>query len=93
MSATGDPISSCPASTVSMSRDYGDLLDILGEVSMEGYCDREYRKWEEQVAEPRLVELGYEVRMWTDGERDSFGPLSRIVITVKDGQVKRLIYG
>lgn len=73
-----------------------DLLDILGEnVSMENYCGHPgcYLLWEEKIAQPTLEQLGYTVLRWRTGERDSFGPLSRIVTVEKAGVVKRFIYG
>lgn len=84
---------------------YTDLLDVLGDsVPYEeaGYCDtrgseysngQTYVDWERKVATPRLVELGYTVCRWEMGERDSFGPLSRYAVTVKNGVVERLVYG
>lgn len=73
--------------------EYGDLLAILGEVNMDGYCGYHYTRWENEVATPRLRELGYEVVGWFMGERDSFGPLSRVVHVSKDGELSKLVYG
>jgi hypothetical protein len=70
-----------------------DLLDILGDVPMEGYCSQEYWKWEQEVAEPQLRDLGYEVVRWAMGEVDSFGPLSRVVTVTRDGELKQFVYG
>jgi hypothetical protein len=71
-----------------------DLLDILADgICMEGYCSREYDQWEQNIATPALQTLGYEVVSWTTGERDSFGPLSRIVTVRKEDATERFIYG
>jgi hypothetical protein len=37
--------------------------------------------------------LGYEVGGWFDGERDSFGPLSRAAHITKDDVTKIVSYG
>ena len=73
---------------------YLDLLEVLGEVSMDGYCDRLYTNWEANVATPRLEELGYTNLTWRTGESDSFGPLSRVCTAYhpEKGWVK-LVYG
>jgi hypothetical protein len=71
-----------------------DLFDILAnDISMEGYCSREYDGWEQNVATPALQALGYEVVSWTTGEKDSFGPLSRVVTVRKEGAMERFVYG
>lgn len=53
-----------------------------------GYCvqqptapnNQSYLDWETKIANPWLVHSGFEVLSgWYDGERDSFGPLSRCV--------------
>jgi hypothetical protein len=74
--------------------EYQDLLDILGEVSMDGYCDRLYTNWEANVATPRLKELDFSNITWRMGECDSFGPLSRVCQAwhPEKGWVK-LVYG
>lgn len=82
---------------------FRDLLELIGEDAAEvpGYCNCDYRNdqpkywdWEHDVASPRLERLGYRVICYLDGERDSFGPLTRIVL-VKDqaGNTLKFIYG
>ncbi len=72
-----------------------DLLAIIGnDASIEGnYCGSYYWQWEQQTAQPILEKLGYEICGWFDGERDSFGPLTRICVCKKDGDIFRFIYG
>lgn len=80
-----------------------DLLDVIGhdKAKLElGYCNSNYRSngpyygdWEENVAKPALVALGYSAVRFSDGERDSFGPLSRIVWAVKDRVTHKFMYG
>lgn len=66
---------------------------------MVGYCSRgdspdNYWTWEKEIAQPALEALGYTVLWWATGERDSFGPLSRIAAVVNtEGLQERLMYG
>lgn len=75
---------------------YNDLLSIIGNESADhadfcgGYT---YARWEKTVATPLLQQQGYTVLKWVTGERDSFGPLTRIAICEKDGVQHRLVYG
>ena len=69
-----------------------DLLEILGSVAMDNYCSRYYWEWEDEIATPRLKDLGYSNIQWCMGEQDSFGPLARIVHCDKDGQHYRFVY-
>lgn len=71
-----------------------DLLSILGEVSEEGFCSPDYWKWEDNIALPRLKELGYEIiRGFKTWDGDSFGPLTRGVLIKKDGVQMEAWYG
>lgn len=72
-----------------------DLLTIIGSDAAEepNYCGQCYWLWEDHTATIRLERLGYDVRCWVDGERDSFGPLSRGCVAKKDGEVFRFWYG
>lgn len=66
-----------------------DLIQIIGEdaLSAPGYCNTDLRNpgpyywdWEQATAIPRLQKLGYTiVGKFQDGERDSFGPLTRYI--------------
>lgn len=71
-----------------------NIFAILGEnISTKGYCSRDYWKWEQNIAEPKLEELGYTVHGWRTVEADSFGPLARAVEVEKDGKELSLFYG
>lgn len=78
-----------------------DLLEVIGQdaATEPGYCNQAslggpyYWEWEEKTATARLVALGYHVVYWFDGEKDSFGPLSRVVRVEKDGVRMDLVYG
>ena len=73
---------------------YVDLFEIIGhEVEMAGCFSSQYWEWEQNVAEPELNDRGYSVVEWIHGERDSFGPLSRVAVVLKDGVESRLVYG
>jgi hypothetical protein len=78
-----------------MEQELEDLCEVLGTKSpqVKGLDFRNYLDWESKVAQPRLEELGFTVHTWIDGERDSFGPLSRIAVTTHNGTPRRLIYG
>ena len=85
-----------------MPQAFHDLLEIIGEdaAGNPGYCASPhgigpcYWDWEDATAIPRLKQLGYQVLgNFFDGDRDSFGPLSRVVRVEKDGVTMKLIYG
>lgn len=40
-----------------------------------------FTDWEKQIFQPWLEKHGFKVLNWRDGERDSFGPLTRVAIT------------
>lgn len=74
---------------------YVDLLDIIGHAAAKSDdygSTQHYGRWERDVATPALVRLGYEVLGWKDGERDSFGPLSRLCTVRLAGSEQQLIY-
>lgn len=77
--------------------DYEGLEDLLpDELFNHPDCfeSRTYWKWEEEVATPELEQRGFKNISWLDGERDSFGPLTRICSCVDaDGKRKLFIYG
>ena len=52
-----------------------------------------YRTGEINILQPQLEKLGYKVIRWYDGERDSFGPLSRVALIEKDGIQYKYCYG
>jgi hypothetical protein len=54
----------------------------------------EYYKAEKEILEPQLAALGYKDMKWSTGERDSFGPLSRVCECMdSEGNTVKLIYG
>ena len=58
------------------------------------FCDTyAYLQWEREVAQPALEAVGFRVLRWTTGERDSFGPLSRVCHAVRDNHAFQLAYG
>lgn len=58
-----------------------------------GKKGKAYWHWEDEIATPALVAAGYKVAWWVDGERDSFGPLSRTCDASKDGVYYEFWYG
>ena len=72
-----------------------DLLEVIGEDAGEEpeFCSRSYWKWEDETATPLLEKLGYTNIRFSMGDRDSFGPLARIVTAEKNGIPYRFIYG
>ena len=71
---------------------YVDLFDILPNTEFEFDLNK-YRRHEREVLTPALQSKGYIVERWEDGERDSFGPLSRVVVMTYHGKVVRGVYG
>jgi hypothetical protein len=71
-----------------------DLFSILpSDICMDRYCDRDYWVWEDETCQPALEKLGYERITFRMGERDSFGPLTRIVRAYKGGACVEFVYG
>lgn len=54
-----------------------DLIDLHTLVSFEGFNWVRYGQSERELLQPQLERLGYSNIRWSDGERDSFGPLSQ----------------
>jgi hypothetical protein len=53
-----------------------------------------YREFERDVLTPKLEAKGFEVVRWLDGERDSFGPLSRYCIAYAPSGIRcDIVYG
>lgn len=77
-----------------MSEEPQDIFEIIGEnVDMTNFCGREYWKWEDNVAIPKLTELGYTNIGFYNIEADSFGPLIRGGIAFLDGKQVKFCYG
>ena len=73
-----------------------DLFDFIGTQSAEHelYCHPQlYQRWEKNIAQPLLIEQGFQVLKWTTGEYDSFGPLTRVCYAVRDNRVFQFVYG
>lgn len=74
-----------------------DLHAVIGQecANHPDYTSDYYWLWEQDVATPLLREKGWVVVRWCDGERDRFGPLTRIAVClpVDGGDIKRFIYG
>lgn len=71
------------------------LLDIFpGNIDLTDYCSHDFWKWENSIAIPMLSTMGYRILgPFYDGERDSCGPLSRIIKVEKDGIQYEAWYG
>lgn len=53
-----------------------------------------YRQQEIEILQPQLEAYGFTDINWYDGERDSFGPLTRMVSAVHpDGNLIEMFYG
>lgn len=73
---------------------YIDLYDLeLENKPSFDWQDGSMRR-QEKLISAELISKGYHVGSWRDGERDSFGPLSRInhVITPEEDH-KIIVYG
>jgi hypothetical protein len=70
-----------------------DLFAVLPSISMDGCFNHDYWKWEDTIATPALINLGYENIKWSMGDCDSFGPLSRIITCWKNGIRYQYWYG
>lgn len=71
-----------------------EYAEIMEEISFIGFSFSDYMRGEQDILKPQLEALGYTDVRFHMGERDSFGPLSR-VITCKNsaGEPCRLVYG
>lgn len=57
-------------------------------------ASKHYSDWEEEIAIPALLRAGCEILWcWVDGERDSFGPLSRSITVQHQNRFYNMIYG
>lgn len=71
--------------------EYVDVYDALPGVQID-YDD--YVRYEREVLTPALEKAGYVIDgPWRMGERDSFGPLSRVVTAERDGETVYVCYG
>ena len=76
---------------------YDDLFEFLrieGDGELVGFDFSKYWSGEQNILKPALERRGFTQVAFFDGERDSFGPLSRIVTaTDAKGQSRKFIYG
>lgn len=81
-----------------------NVIDPVPSDDATGYCmqpsastpnqKKFYWNWEEEIAKPKLKELGYTlIGEFSTGDGDSFGPLTRYIRVEKDGQKMELWYG
>ena len=76
----------------SINEEYQDLYKVIPE-AFEKFTFCNYYTDESKYLKPALEKLGYTNVHFVMGERDSFGPLSRVVIAKKDGVTVKLVYG
>lgn len=70
------------------------LFDVLGDdVTGPDFRGDAYREWEQNVATPALRRKGFEVIRWYSDDEDSYGPLCRVAVCVKDGARATFFYG
>lgn len=70
-----------------------ESLDSLG-LNWEKFSYEEYFQSELRILKPQMEALGFTSIYFQMGERDSFGPLSRIVYaTDMEGNARQFIYG
>ena len=71
--------------------EYEELHKI---VSFEGFDFRNFFRHEQTILKPRLERKGYKNIKFLMGEKDSFGPLTRVChCNDKDGHKRYFIYG
>jgi hypothetical protein len=69
------------------------LADVIGLDGLD-YSNANYVRHERDLLTPRLERLGYTYISWSDGERDSFGPLTRICTAMDpEGRMVEFVYG
>lgn len=73
--------------------EYEELSNVI---SLDGirFMPHTYLDEELNVLQPRLMALGYTEIVWSMGDRDSWGPITRIC-TARDavGEIRSFIYG
>lgn len=71
-----------------------DLFAFLGGDFGDRFDFERYIEHEQSILRPELERRGFGKIRFSDGERDSFGPLSRIVTAVDQrGRTRRWCYG
>lgn len=70
------------------------LFDIVPDSDLKDFRFAEYFKGEREILTPALQHAGYTLEgAFFSGERDTWGPLSRCIYAVKDGERVCLVYG
>lgn len=69
---------------------YQDLHDVCPGLVVDY---ENYRTCEREVISPALEKEGYTLGNWYDGERDSFGPLSRCIRATRGNEAIIVVYG
>lgn len=73
--------------------EYKDLYGVIPSDVWSKFCFDEYYSHEKTILQPYLESVGYTNVVFHMGERDSFGPLSRICCATKGGNRERFVYG
>jgi hypothetical protein len=69
-------------------------MEFIPREVWEKFSFSEYHQGEQTILKPYLESKGFKYILFEMGERDSFGPLSRIItMTSGSGDRVRLIYG
>lgn len=77
-----------------MSDIYIQYKELGDTISFEGFEFNNHIDGENNILKPRLEEAGFHNVRFYDGERDSFGPLSRVCYaTDEQEKIHHFIYG
>jgi hypothetical protein len=70
-------------------------INLMDLISFDGFgFDENYREQEKTILQPQLERLGYTDIQWGEGERDTWGPLTRTCRAyTRDGELTRFFYG
>lgn len=75
-----------------MTKEYMQLWNVIDSNGFRYGAD--YAQQEKELLQPQLEKKGYYNIEWSDGERDSFGPLTRVCkATAPNGEVCWFMYG
>lgn len=73
---------------------YENLYDVIPNEVWERFDFEKYYSHEDKILKPYLESQGFTAIRFVMGERDSFGPLSRIVFcTDRNGVKRQYLYG
>jgi hypothetical protein len=72
---------------------YRPLADVIPTHGLT-FNQQTYRQEEREILQPRLEHIGYTQVYWQDGDRDSFGPLTRVCSAIDPyGDRVYFVYG